>query len=166
MGYWHDAAWKVTEAISVYRISREKYCRDLTGAGDRLYGGRWNPKGTSTLYTADSRALAAMELSVRIDLNDLPTDLMMMSLELPSDASIAVVDTLPLGWDAHPPTTVSQLIGKQFIEEGDYLVLKVPSVTVRGDYNYLLNPQHTAFGAVKTLFVEPFFLDIRLSHRS
>lgn len=122
------------------------------------------------LYTADSRALAAMELAVRIDLNDLPTDLMIISLELPvpgasSDTHVAILETLPEGWDAHPPTTVSQQIGKDFVEENKYLALKVPSVTVRGDYNYLLNPLHVQFGLVKIQSIEPFFLDERLGEK-
>lgn len=149
----------------VYRIARERFCNDVSGTGSRLYGGRWNPKGVSILYTADSRALAAMELAVRIDLNDLPDDLVMISLELPSTASVAVLETLPQGWDAHPHTSASQLIGKQFVEEGMHLALKVPSVTVRGDYNYLLNPMHAEFHLVKILSKEPFFLDERLGKK-
>ncbi len=146
----------------VFRISREKYSQDLSGTGARRYGGRWNPKGVSMLYTADSRALAAMELAVRIDLNDLPTDLVIINLALPINGQMAVLEALPKGWDAHPPTAASQQIGKNFVAEGKYLTLKVPSVTIRGDYNYLLNPLHPQFELVKILSVEPFFLDARL----
>lgn len=155
----------------VYRISRERFCKDISGTGARLYGGRWNPKGMSMFYTADSKALAAMELAVRMDLNDLPTDLVMMSLQLPvggnsSDAPIAVLGTLPENWDAHPHTTATQQVGKYFVEEGKYLALKVPSATVRGDYNYLLNPMHAASHLVKVQSIEPFFLGEKLGRHA
>lgn len=154
----------IQRGISVFRIAREKYCKDLSGTGARLYGGRWNPKGVNMLYTADSRALAAMELAVRLGLNDLPTDLVMISLQLTvggnsSDVPMAVLETLPQDWNVHPYTTAAQQIGKDFVEEGKYLALKVPSVTVRGDYHYLLNPMHAAIHLVKVQSIEPFFLD-------
>ncbi len=103
--------------------------------------------------------------------HDLPADLVMVSLSLPNpgisqNALIAVLESLPAGWNAHPPAAVSQQIGKDFIEENKYLALKVPSVTVRGDYNYLLNPLHPQFDTVETLSIEPFFLDERLGEKS
>ena len=42
------------------------------------------------------------------------------------------------------------------------MVLKVPSVVVPGDFNYLLNPAHAEFYKVKIKSVEPFNFDERL----
>ena len=45
----------------LYRISKSKYAKDLSGEGARRAGGRWNFKGTPVVYTADSTALATLE---------------------------------------------------------------------------------------------------------
>lgn len=56
-------------------MAKGKYARDLSGAGARIYGGRWNEKGIAVVYTASSPALATVELLVHVDANLLPTDL-------------------------------------------------------------------------------------------
>lgn len=154
--------------MNVYRITREKYHQDLMGTGARLYGGRWNPKGVSMLYAADSRSLAAMELAVRMDLSDIMDDLVMITLSLSPGRKRELVkevqaSELPHGWDSRQPVEASQNYGKQFIDEMKYLALKVPSVAVRGDFNYLLNPMHPVFEKnVKVVETVPFFFDARL----
>ncbi|NIR50304.1 RES family NAD+ phosphorylase [candidate division KSB1 bacterium] len=61
--------------MKVYRIARSAYIEDLSGTGARLYGGRWNHKGTSIVYTSKNRALATVEYLVHVSLAILPTDL-------------------------------------------------------------------------------------------
>ena len=145
----------------VFRISRERYARDLSGTGARIYGGRWNAKGTSLLYTAESRALAAMELAVHTDMNDLFDDLQLVTLSVPGQDLLAL-DPLPSHWNQHPPHPASQRVGEQFVTEGKALILKVPSVVIRGDYNYLINPGHTGFQQIEIVSIEPFQFDQRL----
>ena len=67
-----------------------------------MYGGRWNPKGIALLYTAESRALAAMKLAVHIDLNDLPEDLVSIIVELPLEVTVYEVPFVA-NWNRHPP---------------------------------------------------------------
>ena len=146
----------------VYRIAREQYAEDLSGTGARLHGGRWNSKGIALLYTAENRALAAMELAVRIDLNDLPMDLMLVTIKLPERS---VPEEVPLfqGWDQHPPGIKTQLYGSTFVSRCEGLSMRAPSVVVRGEYNVLINPAHQDFGGVIIENIEPFFFDERLS---
>ena len=146
----------------VYRIARERYADDLSGTGARMYGGRWNSKGIALLYTAESRALAAMELAVHIDLNDLPMDLMLISIRLPESAAPQDVSTFE-GWDQHPPGFETQVCGTHFVVEREYLSMRVPSVVVKGEYNILINPEHPDFREVVIEDIEPFFFDERLS---
>jgi RES domain-containing protein len=51
-----------------WRIVQTQHAeRALSGEGARLYGGRWNHKGTPLVYTASSLALAALELLVHLE---------------------------------------------------------------------------------------------------
>ena len=56
----------------VYRLGGTKYATDLTGEGARLFGGRWNNEGTPCIYTSQSRALAILEYTVNINIDDIP----------------------------------------------------------------------------------------------
>lgn len=42
-------------------------------------------------------------------------------------------------WNHHPPTFGSQKMGNQFIDSMKAYVLKVLSVVLKGDCNYLIN---------------------------
>ena len=115
------------------------------------------------LSTAESRALAAMELAVRIDLNDLPQDLMSVVITIPDEVTFYQVQ-LVKNWDRHPPDPdASVLQGKVFVESAEALAMRVPSVVIRGDYNYLINPAHKLFNQIEIIDMQPFRFDERLS---
>ena len=149
--------------MNVYRISRSLYAEDLSGTGARMVGGRWNTKGIALLYTAESRALAAMELAVRVDFSRKPKDLVMITIGLPEEVGIVEPHSLPEDWHQYPHRALTRQIGNAFVREGKALVLKVPSAVVKGDYNFLINPHHSDFKHVRILHVIPFDFDDRLS---
>lgn len=151
--------------MNVYRIARSLYAEDLSGTGARMVGGRWNSKGIALLYTAESRALAAMELAVRVDFSRKPKDLIMITIGLPTDASIIEPDVLPEDWHQFPHRVFTRQIGDTFVMESKALVLKVPSAVVKGDYNFLINPQHHGFKHVRILHTIPFDFDERLGSK-
>lgn len=75
----------------VYRIEREKYLRStLSGRGASMTKGyRWNSLSTKLVYTAESRALATLEVAVHLDLSqDLPKDRHYVEIEIPDDMLI------------------------------------------------------------------------------
>lgn len=152
--------------MMVFRLSRRSWHRDMSGTGARLSGGRWNSKGVAMLYTSESRALCVTEISVRIPLGVLPKDYMMVTLEVP-DTNIQVVkpgDLRP-GWDEFPHQASTQTIGDAFIRHYEALILKVPSVVVSGDSNYLINPAHHDMQFVRIVDAAPFEFDSRLFKR-
>lgn len=147
----------------VYRLSRKKYKDVLSGYGASLNGQRWNSKGTEVVYTAQTRALANSEVAVHISLGLLPKDYYMEEIEIPDSIKICKIkkDELPPGWDSRPCQPVSQFIGDNFVKEGKCAVLEVPSVVVKGESNFILNPRHKDFKLIKIINAEPFPLDPR-----
>ena len=133
--------------MRVYRIEREKYLSStLLGVGTALADGfRWNSQNTNLVYTAESRALATLEVSVHLDLSeDLPTDRFYVEIDIPDDILVLELDLkdLPDTWNAKPPTLTTQYIGDDFVLCGEAAVLKVPSSIVPPESNYLINPNH------------------------
>ena len=151
----------------VYRIEREKYLQTtLSGTGAASSKGfRWNSQFTRLVYTAESRALAMLEVAVHLDLSqDLPTDRFYVEIEIPDDITILElkISDLPLHWDAKPPTSITQHIGDHFVNENKYAVLKVPSSIVPEECNYLINPLHPDAKRIKVLRTIHMGFDARL----
>jgi RES domain-containing protein len=147
----------------LWRLTRAAYPK-LDGEGARLHGGRWNSEGVPVVYLSSSLSLAALEYLVHIDIEDAPTDLIALKVELPDTASAEKVEieTLPDDWFgvADHPTCVE--LGDSWVERGDSLLLWVPSALIRVESNVLLNPRHADAGEVRVLSSTPFAFDPRL----
>jgi RES domain-containing protein len=148
----------------VYRLCKEEYRNDLSGHGAEMNSGRWNGKGNAALYTAGSRALAVLEVAVHVPFGILPTNYYMITIEVSDESSITKlgIPDLPTNWNRNPPARSTQYLGDDFLKENKYLILQVPSATVTGDFNYIINPAHSDFKSVKVIMTEPFEFDSRL----
>jgi RES domain-containing protein len=154
--------------MKVYRIEREQYLETtLTGIGASMSKGfRWNSLNTRLVYTAESRALATLEVSVHLDLSeDLPNDRYYVEIEIPAEITIFEVnlEDLPDDWDAKPPTTTTQTIGDDFVAQNEAAVLKVPSSIVPQEFNFLINPSHIDANKIKVVRKTRMSFDTRLS---
>lgn len=152
----------------LYRITKTAYARDLSGAGARMYGGRWNQKGTAVLYTASNPALATVELLVHVDANVLPNDLRLAFIELPDNSSSSTLEpeSLPKDWRTFPTPAILAELGTRWAESRQTLMLRVPSAIVVDDCNVLLNPAHPEFTNVRIEKVTAYGFDERLlKHR-
>lgn len=150
--------------MEIYRLTREKYAKTLSGRGAAIQGARWNSKGVEMIYCAASRSLAMAEVAVHFSYATLPADYIMLTIHIPKSIQhdIIVVDDLPEGWNIFPSLPITQNIGNQFVEKGKFAVLKVPSVVTQGDFNYLINPRHKAFSKIKIVKSTSFKFDRRL----
>ncbi len=148
----------------VYRLSKEQYKNDLSGKGAEKAGGRWNSKGSAMLYTSASRALCTAEVAVHTPLGVVPKDYHLVTIEFPDSVPIHTLELndLPADWKSFPHLHATQEIGDQFIAKGQFVVMKVPSAVIHGDYNYLINPLHALFPQIKIVTTEPFGFDERL----
>jgi len=151
----------------VFRLGRKEYRNDISGRGAEISGGRWNEKGTPALYTAGSRALAVLEVAVHVPFGIMPVDYYMSAIKVPDDASLLQLNItdLPSKWKSNPITTRTQIFGSDLLKGNKYLVLRIPSAIVSGDYNYIINPAHPEFKSVKIKFTEPFEFDSRLFNK-
>ncbi len=148
--------------MKVYRIGRGQYIHDISGTGSSMYGGRWNSRGKFILYTAGSSALALLESVVHMN-KVAAENYFLLCLEIPDTNIIEYsTDMLPENWQQNPPPDNLKQYGDNFIEKNEFLILKLPSVIMPLESNYLLNPQHPDFRKVKKLFIEQLPIDSRL----
>lgn len=150
--------------MEVFRLVKTAYANQLSGKGAALFGARWNSIGTELVYTAANRSLAMAEVLVNLALSELPTDMVMLTIQIPNKLGYAVLEpkVLPPTWNRFPPTTAAQLLGDQFVQQGAYCLLQVPSVVTQGDFNYLINPAHADFSLLILTDIRPFPFDQRL----
>ncbi len=153
--------------ILAFRIEKEAFAHEEPGEGARFYGGRWNPPGIPVLYTSDSIALAALETLANMAPNfpEPEDDFCGTTYGIPDKAAIRVLEPslLPHDWLKFPAPLALAEVGRQWAEDKEHLVLKVPSVVVRGTgWNYLFNPRYQDFNIIQRLRVEPFTFDARL----
>lgn len=148
--------------MKIYRISKEKYIKDLTGTGARLYGGRWNPKGYAILYTSENRSLAALEVLVHLTPRSVPENLKILTLDIPESELIEFDRDKFAGIIKKKDSNrLFQTEGKRWIESGESLGLIVPSVLIPGENNVLINPGHENFSEIKIETIEEFIFDER-----
>ena len=150
--------------MQVFRIAKTKYIKDLTGAGSRTYGGRWNRKGVGLIYASESRSLAALEFLVHVPASIAPKDLSIITLDIPPQVKPKKLDLaiLPPNWRQNPPPEELASIGTDWALSGESLLLRVPSAIIENEFNVLINPSHPDLKLIKLSKPEPFVFDERL----
>ena len=146
----------------VYRITKRNRASDIQGTGSALYPGRWNKKGTSVLYTGESKEIALLETIVHTPPLMIP-DLDILTIEIPNESITELkVSDLPTIWTQYPAPTILTEIGEKWIRKEETIALKVPSCIIHTSYNYILNCKHKDYKKVKVLDHREFFFDMRL----
>lgn len=143
----------------VYRCTSKEWAEDLSGTGAFLYGGRWNSPGVHMLYTAENNVLAAFEVALRIPVEYISKNYVMVPLEIEPEPEYDE-PALPKNWNLKPEVT--QLIGNEFVRAKKHLLLKVPSALISDSYNFLINPQHEKIHQVRVHKPRPILFDDRL----
>ena len=149
--------------MRVFRICRKVHAA-FDGEGARLFGGRWNRRGTAVIYASESLALAALELLVHAEPALLPDDLVSVAADVPDalDLESVAARELPRDWRRHPAPEALAERGTEWARSGRTAVLAVPSALVPRERNFLLNPAHPDFKKIRPHGPEPFALDARL----
>lgn len=147
----------------VWRLTLKKHSAP-DGEGARRYGGRWNTQGTPVVYTSGTLSLAALEYLVHVDSDILPDGLVSIRATIPDGLKIEAISAshLPLEWkDKIIPVSLQQL-GTDWVTNAKSAVLKVPSVVIEHEWNYVLNPRHPEFSQITWDAAAVFSFDQRL----
>jgi len=155
-------------SLLVWRIVQRRFAKDaFSGDAARQFGGRWNSPGHAVVYTAQSLALAALEILVHADSEKLLRNYIAIPVTLEKKL-IAHVEKakLPKNWRTYPATRATRLLGNEWLAEAKSAVLQVPSAVIPAEHNFLLNPLHPKFNEL--LIGEPitFKFDPRLAGKS
>jgi len=151
--------------LTAYRIFKAKFQANWAdGEGSFLYGGRWNSTGTRLLYTSASLSLAALEMLVNLDHEALIGSYSYAAVKFDESLVMQVEDfaALPANWRESPAPSELQSIGDEWARALSSLVLRVPTVLIEGEFNYLINVRHPAFTGVKLGVPQRFTFDSRL----
>ncbi len=148
-------AWRIVKS----RLAKSAF----TGEGAAAFGGRWNSPGVALVYTAGSPSLAMLELLVHLQRPELLESYVLFEVRFDESLVAAVeLKSLPRGWRMSPPSPSVTHIGDSWVESEPSAVLRVPSVLVPHEWNYLLNPKHRDFGKIIIGRAHPIRFDPRL----
>jgi len=153
--------------VTAWRVCAPEYAQTaFSGEGARIYGGRWNSKGRAVVYASESIALAVLEQLVHVEDPAVLDAFVVVSATLEEEAiEFLPPSSLPDDWRTYPAPPSTRRIGDAWLSQGRSLALRVPSATVRGQHNYLINPSHPDFESIEVSEPEPLDLDPRITGR-
>jgi len=158
--------------IQIYRLHKKKHAGSaFTGEGAAKYGGRWNHPGIAMVYTSATTSLAILEIMANSEPSEIADLTMIYQVHSAAiDKGVLIFEPkiadLPAGWDdpdGHPD--VARDLGSQWMQEGKFCVIRVPSAVQPTESNFLLNPHHPDANKVRLLPVVPAVLDPRIIKR-
>ena len=141
----------------VYRVCRAIHAR-LDGEGAKRVGGRWNSPGHAVVYMAGSISLAVLENLVHMSKEDFPVGFVSVSALIPDELSILTEDDVMKDLS----DAGSKEVGDYWLRSLTSAVLRVRSVVILGEFNFLLNPRHREFPRIVAESAIPFAFDERL----
>jgi RES domain-containing protein len=148
--------------MQVFRISKCKHNKDLSGFGAADKGGRWNSKGIFILYSSLTPSLAMLETVAHLAV--IPNENYCLAvIDIPDDKILELNESdLPSDWCDFPASDSLKKIGDEFVVEGKFLGLKIPSAVLKEESNLLINPSHPDFKKAKLISSNMISIDVRL----
>jgi RES domain-containing protein len=115
------------------------------------------------VYVASTRSLAVLEMAVHLDRSMLLASFVLIPCEF-DERLVIVVDrgALPADWRRDPPPSEAAAIGDAWVRRAQSAVLALPSAIIEQETNFLLNPAHPDFAAIRIGDPQDFEFDKRL----
>lgn len=149
--------------ITVYRFAPERFCKDLSGTGAKLFGGRWNDVGMEALYTSSSISLAMVELFVHKQVYNEVIDMFLVEISLEIRKPTSIIDKTKLKKNWKADYDYSQYIGTEFLKDTNNFCLQVPSAIIEEESNFVLNPRYINSKQVMAhVKAKPYYFDERM----
>jgi RES domain-containing protein len=148
--------------MKLYRFGKQPYITDLSGRGGLYHNGRWHRQGTPILYTAEHLSLAKLEMLANSPV--LPVNYFALTLEVPDGTPTQLVEAagLPANWAALPYPPELAALTHDWVTEGKFWLMRVPSAHSPIEFNYLLNPAHPDHRLLQVVSLELHPFDARL----
>jgi RES domain-containing protein len=145
----------------LYRFARDIYSHDISGAGSKKWGGRWNSPGLPAVYASCTISLSLLELLVYHSSYEEIRVNRLMQIKVP-DSSIHQLSAASLKANWQNDIDYCRFIGNEFLLNKKFLLLKVPSAIIPEEFNVMINPAHPAFNKVSIVSAKIFEFDGRL----
>lgn len=142
--------------MDFWRLYRAAHGPGLDGAGGLYAAGRWHRLGRRVIYFGASPAIVVLEKLAHVDPAALPGDLLLGHFA--GEPSVE---------SAAEPLAASDLLacrarGERFLEAGRACALRVPSVVLPEESNFLINALHPEAVKIRLVSERSFFFDERL----
>ena len=149
----------------VFRVEKTKYASSAAkGTGAFLFGARWNSPGHHVVYCGQHLSLAILEVLAHLTPATRKGKRVFFPITIDELAIHAVPRSkIPKPFLEGTDPMITQKIGDDWLDADEHPVLRVPSVIVPGEFNFLLNPDHPDYAsAVKWGRPHPLELDGRI----
>jgi len=155
--------------VRIWRVCRKRYVKvAFNGEGAKSHPGRWNKHGEAAGYGATVPSLAYLEYLTTVDLEDIPDDVCLASVDIPDDL-VSSVDLrhLPRDWRNVPSPDSTRELGHARLAGKSALALRVPSVVLPStvyefESNLVTNPAHPRYSDLMPPSVVDISTDARL----
>ena len=149
--------------IRAWRIVRRNHVATaFDGEAAKNAGGRWNSPGSAVIYTASSLPLAALEVLVHLPRESILPKFVSIPVDFDEGLVTELKVPLPRDWRDYPAPVSTMTIGDEWLRSKASPVLRVPSVIIPDESNFLLNPAHADFPKLAIGTPKDFWLDPRL----
>ena len=102
--------------MRVWRICQQQHLSTaFEGIGGLYADGRWTPQGYPVVYTAESLALASLEVFVHLESDKLPLRAIRASLSDSSLMTTVEIGDLPADWQELTAYPILQQIGRDWL---------------------------------------------------
>lgn len=135
----------------LYRLSTNEWQDDLNGESGKQVSGLWTIEGNPCIYVHCSVAHCLVENRMfQTLLGEVNPDMVMVEYEVP-DHSLQVFaeEQLPEEWRNDEKPSIARYFGTLRLQEGKTLLMAFPSVVMRGELIYIMNPLHPLMKEVR-----------------